>query len=366
MSTLIRFPAEFSVSPTRLMEKLRCEWRYNLRYGMNIQPLMPSMPMQLGTLVHAGTEALLLGAKRPHKAIKEKIEPYLDKIREHLSELDELMAQTVMDEAIDMRDRLAPHLAFRAAQWFDANHWKPETVQIGKKQVILVEHRFSVKIADTEVWMQPDFVMVNTETGVRAVWDLKVRQSSAGFIAPEVLDTDVQTAFYQYGLVEEYSLETHGSGILSLLAKEPEEPKRTQKGALSRAIDQYPRADVYRQAMAEDGISLHDPDYQNILSVLDNRKWEEGILHHRSDKDIDEIVKTVMRQVMEADGHLEPHRNIGSFECRRCWARDACLGTLRGEDIDHMITDLEPGMTVEIQGVDFQPVEVTGADEESK
>jgi hypothetical protein len=231
---------------------------------------------------------------------------------------------------------LAWHLVGRAVEWFNLEGWEPQWWA----DLPLIEREMKVKTSRrAKKWFlfKPDFVMFNRKTGMRAVWDLKVRQSMGSFTTYEKAEFDLQAAMYQKGLMDN-GIHVDAHGLLEVLAKVPEPPKLTQKGELSKAIDQWCTAEDYRRAIAEGGRSLED--YSYTLSILEKRKFIEGILVPRSEEELKGIWRSVVRPVLTRVSH---QRNFGSFECQRCWARDFCLAEMRGYEADTLIEEATNG-----------------------
>lgn len=315
------------LSYSQLATFLGCHWKWDLAYVGRIRPLWTEAPPDLGGACHAGMESAV-----KYQPAEVGINNWLSKRMEELEEreMDEELKDQMVEQLPTMAEQ-AMAIVPRTLELIEFQHW--ETYQHGGE--LLVEYGFTIPLPGWEGFLAyVDWVATDKRTGLVWVWDWKFRASIPDEFSE---DTNLQKAIYSYGLNLK-GVPVAGSRIATSRAAVPKQPKllKSKKGmARSDIVTTW---EVYRDALLRHGF---DPmDYLDMQSKLETKKWYAEAPVHRSEYELqatwDRIVLPAAHAMVEhREGRIHPGpiRNLGSFSCRSCWAKQLCLSDLRGEDM---------------------------------
>ncbi len=304
----------------------RCRYLWHLNYVRAITPSRRTVPMALGSLVHAGLAAALANKNFTQAIRAIPVSTTLQAARN--VSVDDF----VVEESVNVEDlyQQAIQIASRAMIYlFSVGSW--ETVSIDGQPLI------ECRIVDGDFQGIVDWVA--RETGTNTIWlfDHKVRSH----IQPDELeDYNVQMAVYQH-LLQECGVDVVGSICFQIRSALPAIPKLNKDRSMSRA-DIASDWDTYRESLLQNG--LNPADYVDMQLKLSDKTFFKLSKSYRSSALVqaiwDNSILTVMDEiavVAKRYKHRVPPRNMHSVNCRLCSSRDFCQAELRGMDAEYLI-----------------------------
>lgn len=324
------------INLSQLIDAARCGYRWHLRNRRHIERRIIAPPMDTGSGVHAGIAgAVRMWASRripdSPKSVKLIANAIPQGVLGWAKEWKEQRGTLSPETELQLSNTVALSIAIaeRAVIEMHLGRWR--IVQLAKG-LPLVEQKiewptpFAIPFYGT-----PDFVAEDLEEGGLWVWDYKVRER---FVSLEDEMFDLQLPTYQYGL-KMLGIRTMGSIKFQIRNDVPAEPKRNKDGSMSRqriATD-WP---TYERALIR--AKLNPKHYEEEMRQKLDVKFFQLDRIYRNDFQVDQTWNEVV--VPMAKEHLRRkhfNRVMHTWGCSGCWARDFCLGELRGEDMSFLL-----------------------------
>ncbi len=307
----------------------RCQYAWQLSYKEGLQPRIDNPKPQLGTAIHRGLEAGLLG-----ESVSAEVDVWADEAMKYLKPEEEVV---IFDQKV-----LAKSIALRTlASFYDAGF---EVMQGPKGTPLegpMIERELKVPLSlsfDSRLYHFKGYVdVVARERFSGHLWtiDFKSRES---FAPEDSEEYSLQMAVYQYMLLL-LGVDTKGSIAWQTKSTVPREPKLNKGGkSMSRAAITTTWA-LYEAALKAAGL---DPaEYGEMKEKLEEVQWQRLSRAYRGPKEIaaiwEQIVTPVTIQILianEAPG--DRPRTLNAFNCRGCQYKDLCMEGLRGGDTDFL------------------------------
>jgi len=317
------------ISYSRLMEFASCRYRWDLKYRRGISRRVTDRAPNLGSAVHTGMAAAMLGEDYEAKIGEWKKKELEDK----LLGVDNAEIQTVNDQIAEQFDEIeqtAIVIVRRTLQYFNPLKWEVY-YYLGEP---MVEVNMTCKIKRWHGFQGfIDLIAVEKETGHVWIIDYKVRKSLQPEFDEEV---NLQMAAYQYMALKN-GISTVGTITLQILAKPNSIPKVNKDGSMSRAKIATDW-DSYKTALIENGL---DPeDYEEDMKPKLDTEYIRESRAYRSTLEVKKTWNEVIQAMALDMSQVKPqhiYRKLQSFNCKTCWAREFCLEELRGQDVDHLL-----------------------------
>jgi hypothetical protein len=340
---------EEGINLSQLIDAERCGYRWHLRHRRGIERRIIAPPMDLGSAVHEGIAG---GIRRwvtfPAGKITSKrmrfifgtaayaVLSWAQEWAKHRGQLSDETQQQLSDTVAK-----ANIIAARALEEMNLPRWRIVRLRDGSP---LVEQKITWPLPFTDVpfYGTADFVADDLDEGGRWVWDYKVRER---FTSSEDEQFDCQLPTYQYGLLKQNPpIHTVGSIKFQIRAELPSQPKLNKDGTMSRQRIAT-TWDVYEKALL-DAIkaggkyeNLHPKYYREEMQQKLDVKFFSAERIHRSTFLINqmwnEITVPMAKRFLARKSF---HRFMHTWGCNGCWARDFCMGELRGEDTRFLLS----------------------------
>lgn len=320
------------ISYSRIREWLNCRFRYNMSYNMNLTSRKDFEAPTLGSAGHAGVAAGILG-QNPDEELEKWAKDYLKK---HLTPEDKLddfgmaesinnMIQQSIDEVIHTASLLVP----RALDFLNLDEW--ETVMF--KGQPLVEATFIIPIRGWKGYKAiMDWVAIHKPTGAIWLHDHKFRRQLQPTESEEV---NLQMPSYQK-ILHRNGIDTVGSIANQFLMKLPSEPSLNKNNTMSRQRIATDWA-TYEACLLRAG--LNPADYiEEMKPKLDVEFYRQSMAY-RNRVEVDNTWSDIIQRTAWDMSRKNPHitRNMGIMNCKGCWAKEYCLESLRGGDLDYIV-----------------------------
>lgn len=310
-----------SFSYSQISTFQRCRYSWELGYKEGLMPRVDMPAPQLGTAIHKGMEAGLIGG-----SVFRGVDAWGKMI---LAKLQPDQEQVVIDQMVEAKSIATRMLDDFYERGFEVVEHK------GQK---LVEAELRLKLAP----MEEDFVglvdVVAREKRTGHIWcvDFKSRKS---FLPEDAEEYSLQMATYQYLLRAVLGLDTKGTIAWQTRNTMPKLPKLNKNGqSMSRAILATTWV-VYRAHLVANGL---DPaEYEDMKGKLESIDWIRLSRAFRGKAEIfaiwDQIILPLVEDIARArkETHLQP-RTLNSFNCKGCRFRDLCMEGLRGGDVQFL------------------------------
>lgn len=324
------------VNLSQLTEWFRCRYRWHLSNRRHIARREVHPAMDLGSAVHAAIAAVfrchaefskpaLTAAKlkKLRAALQEGLKTYRKEwVEEHgvesngdvTAQLDEIQAKAAV-------------LAWRAIEKLDLARWEV----IWLDDVPLIEQKLSMPFLDgVPFYGTKDLVAKDRKEGGIWVLDWKVREALQPVENEEV---DLQIPAYQ-NLLQHHGIVTTGGIKLQIRAEEPKIPSRNKDGSMSRQRIAT-TWEVYEAELIKHGL---DPkDYAEMRQKLDVEFFRLDKIYRNQASLVliwEKVILPMARLFVKSKSQV---RNMNSWNCRGCWAREFCLAELLGEDTDFLL-----------------------------
>ena len=320
------------ISYSQLMEFASCRYKWDLKYNKKIVARTQDKAPTLGSAVHVGMAAGMLGQDYV-AAIRKWGGDYIQKWSIPMDSTNEFERDLIqlneeLETQIDEIEDEAIHIVTRTLKYFDPKDW----------EVFVKANKPSVELhlkCPIKKWKGfhgfIDLIAVEKATGHRWLIDYKVRKALQNDNNEE---TNLQMAAYQH-LALKNGIETVGSITLQILAKVTSMPKLNKDGSMSRtkiACDW----ETYKQALILAGLNVED--YYDMRDKLDTEFVRESRAY-RSSLEVRKTWEDIITPMAMEMGSLNKRifRTMGTFNCRNCWAKEYCLEDLRGRDPSHLV-----------------------------
>lgn len=298
---------------------MSCHFRHSLSYRGGWKPKEDGIPLQLGSMIHAGIAAEILH-QSPEEAIQALVRENQEKA---LSEEWAEMIYLTGEQALDITNRAIDWLEIREGRW--------ETIELEGQP--LVELALEMPLWDLRASYKGviDWVARDTETGKIHLIDFKTR---GRFNRPDAEETNLQLMSYMFMLTH-YGVNVDTASIIQILTKLPSQPKLNKDGSMSR---QKITTDwsTYRAALVDAGL---DPaDYEDMREKLDGEFFDLIPLYFSHEEVFaawHEIIRPAIRSILvESNMWL---RSMSTWNCKYCAYREPCLASLRGHDMEGLL-----------------------------
>lgn len=177
------------------------------------------------------------------------------------------------------------------------------------------------------------------------IWDHK---TAASAYDARALDVDDQLTGYNY-IWWRHTGEVPKSSSYNALIKSPPSPPRILKdGSISKAKDQRTTYDIYRVEMKRLGIPHNDPDYDEILNVLQEKGWSQFFLRDTLMKTEEEMVSFERRLYNEyqdmqdaiANPEDRAYPNPSQQNCPGCAVVPICQTMEEQGDVEGVVENM--------------------------
>lgn len=332
-----------------------CKRRWQYSYVERLAPVMQDNRITVGTLVHHAIEqSIKLDAKEGCESYKDraflfgviqnKVEAmkadgliFADEDDEDLSDNPEaasLLAEEENQELL-VKNR-AVTVAMRMLEHYHQNYKVARHPKTGEP---LIEYQVRVPVKrkgkpTVDYVGTIDIVSERLSDGAVLLTDYKVRGKLVGLVS-DLLHS--QTALYQYALLQQTGLLTHGSCVIEGLNKEESEIKLTKAGKpYKTAVLTTP--EKFIAALESCGISADDPEYAETLEKIAARPWvQSNVIPRRADSP--EIQNTWQLVLLRGLADLEAAAKqtgeraiLIGYQCRTCAYFPLCESELGGYD----------------------------------
>jgi len=324
------------LSYSRMYKYLHCRYEYKLHYldGLRRRGKV-AIPLEFGTLGHAGMEAAFLyKAKHQTAPVSEIVNAGRQGVEAKVKEnFDKGCAET-KEQVQDLWEDVESQV-IGALEWIDLDRW--EVVKHPDTGEPLVEIHLETEVGGGWDCLQAyvDLVLRNKANGNVFVVDHKFRKAFQDYDKEE---TAVQFTIYQK-LLETLGLDFSGVITFQIKSKPPSVPKTTKAGGISRAKVACSWESYKGFVLA---MGLDPADYAEMEYKLANVEFFRLTYSHRSIEEIEgtwENVRNIAAEMKFLEsGHLGPIRNLkpGPMGCASCSMKELCLAELRGEDADYI------------------------------
>ena len=203
-----------------------------------------------------------------------------------------------------------------------------------KFEPVLVEHKFEIPIR-------------GIKTLLIGYWDAIVRGADGHlwmvehkfpqrFRSDDNLELDGQIGIYQYA-AHRLGYPIVGTMYNQLLARSPATPKLNKDGSVSRSVV-YTDWQTYRDFIALQG--LNPDDYREMEERLADFKFFQRNYIYRSKTEVRLFARDMERRVWDMQrSRKHIYRSESFITCGQCSYRELCLESLRGGDVDYIISD---------------------------
>lgn len=316
-------PLGNTVSATQISTLQTCRYKWWLRYVRGLEPVKEASYLSLGKLIH---EAIAYGVHNGGDfagMISARVKEFLNSDKYSMEEIDML---------IEMQDT-ALQIATMA---IDELNEKYDVFLLDGKPAIELE--FRVPLEDTEYVKEIiGFIdYIGTEKLSDRIWllDHKVLKS---FINEEAEQYNLQMSIYQYLLSNMGITGIVGSVYNQMSSKAMSTPSLNKNGTMSKVKIRCTWK-KYMEALIENG--LNPDDYESdMYPKLSENKFIKPLFAWRSKLELqntwEQIVTPCIQQIESyyEFGRVSKLRNFNMM-CSRCWAKEHCMGALRGDDIE--------------------------------
>jgi hypothetical protein len=342
-----RLPAgdpTINVSHSQLAAFAACPQRWYWNYCRRITPRRLFVAPTLGSAVHTGLAAHLKGknlfeAMRNWHVVEEAKNCTIENTEDGISwsigpELDDIYAK-----------------AWRILEGYIESGCAPDPAS-----VVYCEQPFEVPIRGTSVrFFGVVDAVIRHNDGTLWLFEHKVVKR---FRTPEEHQFDVQTGLYTAAL-KRLGIRVVGSIVNQLLASTPSIPKLNKDGSMSRSTIKT-TWEIYAGALHESGL---DPtDYEDMKDKLKDNTFLRRDALYRSETEInfwrDEIGRRTWELLRARRGASHVYMSPG-IQCMACRYRELCIESLRGGNIEDLIS-------AEYVPVTPRPIEQIKEEEEEK
>jgi CRISPR/Cas system-associated exonuclease Cas4 (RecB family) len=329
--------SEEGINISQIQEFIRCPYRWHLRNRRMIARRTIAPPMDLGSAVHAGLAGAIrvYGEHDSPTTISDAVDIKMERgivagirafkkkwIEEHGEpslEIEQELTQLQIT-AFDITKNLLRDLELT----------RYKILTLGDR--LLVEQRLVIPFADTGLlfYGTPDVVWEDRSKGGNWPCDFKIREKMQPVEHEEV---DVQLPGYQY-LLQQIGIPTVGAMKIQGRAALPREPEMTQKGGMSRQRIMT-TWDVYKAALLRH--KLKPDDYLEMQQKLDCEFFRADLLYRNQfviGSFWNDIILPLGMQLIRSEEFI---RHMHFINCGGCWAREFCIGELRGEDTGFLL-----------------------------
>ncbi len=354
------------VNLSQLAEWYRCRYRWHLRHRRQIQRRRIHVPMDRGSLTHAG----IAGGIRAYaetkpgpitKTIAKKITMGIASgVDEYVTELCDSRGNDFDPVEGDLLEELietSRQLAARSLNELDLQRW--EILRL--KGDPLVEQKLSCGfLPSIPFYGTADMVAKDRGDSKNSVWvaDWKVRESLQPVEHEEV---DLQLPCYQH-ILAEHGILTTGSIKFQIRAELPREPELLKSGkALSRARIAT-TWDLYKATLEKYGFDVAEYE-EEMKPKLDVPFFRVDRLY-RNQFYLNNVWTKVIMPLGKLWAKSKTHvRHMHFMNCNGCWARDFCMAELHDEDTSFLLQTTyvdgnDPRATLVMRAEDFDFEEV--------
>jgi hypothetical protein len=235
--------------------KCRMYWAFASPLRLNLEPLVPSKHLLLGTWVHAALEAYYTG----HRSYEDLDTAYTESVTQSLQDIVQIEGQAPEDilQYVDLGRGMLEHYAL----------WAPH---YDRFEVLAVEHEFEVAFPGFRYTGKGDLI-VRDEAGDLWVMEHKTYTQVP---SPMSLGLSLQPALYVYAARRDPSLTQHGrvKGVMYnvLHKKIPTSPEPLKSGGLSKRANIGCSPVWYRKCVADAGLEM--AAYEDFIQTLDPMK----------------------------------------------------------------------------------------------
>lgn len=171
------------------------------------------------------------------------------------------------------------------------------------------------------------------------------------------LDIDDQITAYCYIYWRTTGVMPRG-GMYNVLIKDPPKPPRQLKnGSLSKDKSQRTTYDLYIREIDNLGLTGDLPEYEEILSYLEEKGWSQFYVRLKSERNMEQLAnfeKHLFHEYADMDEALEfqdqLYPNPSQYTCPRCPYLPICKAMEEGSDPEYVISHgyevLEPRHTI--------------------
>jgi len=322
-------------SYSQLTTYLRCQKMHHYSYVLGIEKVMPSRPLQIGTLVDAGLTSALVGreeGKACHEessiAINEKylawesstgvaelLDSNPDNVLEH---------ETTRGDSISIASRVIDELELDTGKWTTL---RDNDGRLG----VQYEVRHSLDAH------RPGFIgfidwLARDHMGSHWQIDFKCRSR---FDDAESLGYDYQLPGYMHASYGSFSNTFTGVGGDQIKSKRSTVTE-LKSGGLSKSKSQSCDWPTYSKAVEERGLDWSKyAEMENKLPKMQDFKWTMKTPSELSRvwEDIEHGARLLV--AAHSPGH-RPVRNFDPKKCVWCDYKELCVGELKDWDVDHI------------------------------
>lgn len=310
---------ELILSNSKLKTYNRCHNKYRYKYQLGWTPKVKSVPLEVGSWIHALLEAHYKGKdwRKAHKKLTKKFNNYFDEIREQLGEdLPQVCEDIMVRYLYKYPDDLKRFKVIGAEI--------DETVDLpnGMKLRVII-----------------DLVLEERHTGGIWLWDHKTRKS---FQDGEQGQLDPQLTLYHWAAKKLGFGNILGVCINELSTKPPTKPEVLKSGGLSQRANLVCDPYTYMQEVKMRGLDMDR--YSSFIASLAVRNGDKFFRRTFMPKD-PPMIKTMVREAMQV-GELIARaekkqvfpRNYVARDCRwDCEYKDICITELQGGDPTELV-----------------------------
>ena len=164
-------------------------------------------------------------------------------------------------------------------------------------------------------------------------------KTAAQFTDTAYMDLDMQVSSYCWAIRKQLGIEVKGVIINELRKSVPKDPQVNQNGTMSQNKSQRTSAIMFRQKLAERGLS--EGPYTEYIEHLEQRSlFFRRTTLYRSDEELDIVERLI---ALEAQDMLDPdvriYPNPSRFNCNGCSFFAPCLAKLDGSDHDWILEE---------------------------
>ncbi len=328
---------DVTISYSQISAFLSCRYFWDLSYRRRIRRYTVKVPFEKGTAVHTGVAAAwrLLALDQREGKVRKSLLIYK---RRACSSIEAWHRKWEREHSVGMNDQELEIMAGIVEEAREIAMMIITEINFGSWRILwyknkpLIERELIIKVPGWKGFRTfPDLVAEDMDMGGNWVMDWKTRSQFLDISAEEV---NLQFASMQH-VLKRLRIETEGSIDFQVRSKPPSIPKRNKNGSMSRSRVATTWT-IYKAALKDAGLKVSD--YAEMEEKLDvpftllNR-------HYRSNDEIMRIWKGIILPAadeMRGDD-VSTTRSMGYMNCNGCWARQFCLGELRGEDTEFML-----------------------------
>lgn len=179
-----------------------------------------------------------------------------------------------------------------------------------------------------------DLIVCDKRNGKYYIVDHK---TTGQFGSYEHLELDTQVSSYAWAIKKIIGIDIAGVIFQELKKKAPLKPKVLKSGALSRDKSQNTTPELYRQAIAENG--LNPAEYIDFLNELESHENEyfRRIQVDRTSMELDIVERHVLNEALDMFGNPRIYPNPNRFNCGSCKFHDPCVMKQDGSDWEYFL-----------------------------